>query len=298
MDTPQEGNPVKGITLVILATLAFALSDVVTKQQTMRNPVAVVIAVRYIVNFCVLTLILYPQMGPKLWHVNRKWLVIARGLVLAMASLTMGFALRVMPIGETIAIMFIAPFVVMILSSPILGEKVPLSGWLCAAAGFCGVLLIMRPGGNLPPVGVALALTNMCFAAAYTILTRLLSRTESTVSLMWYSGTIGMVFFSIGAVGSLGDLSVTTPDLGMMLLLGILATGGHFLFTSAFREAPAATLAPINYVHLVWAGILGFVFFDHAPDHIAIVGMALVFGSGVVSALIVRHRRRNQLRHG
>ena len=71
----------------------------------------------------------------------------------------------------------------------------------------------------------------------------------------------------------------------MMLLLGALATLGHFLFTAAYREAPASLLAPVGYLHLVWAGGLGLLIFGHVPDGWGLAGMALVCASGVAVAL-------------
>ena len=76
-------------------------------------------------------------------------LVFLRGLCLALASLTMGLALRLMPVGETVAIVYLSPFAVMLLAIPLLGERVGPLGWTCAAVGFLGVLLIVRPGGGL-----------------------------------------------------------------------------------------------------------------------------------------------------
>jgi drug/metabolite transporter (DMT)-like permease len=70
-----------------------------------------------------------------------------------------------------------------------------------------------------------------------------------------------------------------------MGLLGALATVGHFLFTAAYREADASLLAPVNYLHLVWAALLGAVVFGHVPDLITMGGMAMVAGAGVAVAL-------------
>jgi drug/metabolite transporter (DMT)-like permease len=286
---PAQAHVLKGIVLVVLATLAFALSDVVTKQQAMRHPIAIVVAVRYIVNLLVVTALLYPRMGAELWRMNRGGLVFLRGLCLAFASLTMGIALRLMPVGETVAIIYLAPFVVMLLAVPILGEKVRLSGWFGAIAGFTGVLLIMRPGSGLDPWGVTLALINVGFATAYHLLTRLLAKTEGTVPLLWHTALVGSVFFGIGALGSASQIAaIGAVDLGMMVLLGALATIGHFLFTAAYREAPASLLAPVNYLHLFWAGGLGWLAFGHVPDRLAAIGMFLVFLSGVWVALTAR----------
>lgn len=278
-------RPLRGIGLVALATLAFALSDVLTKDLAMRHPVALVVAVRYAVNLGLVTLLLGPRMGAGLWRVRRGWLVTLRSLCLAGASLTMGLALRVMPVGETVAIVYLAPLVVLLLSAPVLGERVALSAWIGAAMGFAGVVLIMRPGSGLDTFGVTMALANVGFSTAYHLLTRLLARTETTVAMLWHTALVGTLCFGIGAAAGPAGPAVTAGDLGLMAALGGLATLGHFLFTSAYREASAALLAPVNYLHLVWAGLLGLAVFAHVPDAFALAGMALVACAGVWAAL-------------
>lgn len=278
-------RPLRGIALVALATLAFAVSDVMTKDLAARHPVVLVVAVRYALNLGLVTALVGPRVGAGLWRVRRGWLVTLRGLCLAGASLTMGLALRVMPVGETVAIVYLAPLVVLVLSAPVLGERVALSAWLGAGAGFAGVMLILRPGSGLDGFGVAMALVNVGFSTAYHLLTRLLARTESTVAMLWHTALVGALGFGLGALLAPPDLPVTPADLGLMAGLGVLATLGHFLFTAAYREAPAALLAPVNYLHLVWAGALGWLAFAHVPDAPALAGMALVAGAGVWAAL-------------
>jgi drug/metabolite transporter (DMT)-like permease len=278
-------RPLKGILLIILATLAFACADVLTKQLTTHHPVTVVVAVRYLVNLAVLAVVLYPRMGAGLWRVKRRGLVFVRGLCLALASLAMGLALRLMPVGETVAIVYLSPFAVMLLSGPVLGERVRGISWLWAALGFAGVLLILRPGAGLDPLGVVFALTNAGLATCYHLLTRKLAGSESTVAILFQTALVGSVFFCIGAVGSLDQLSMTATDFSGMVVLGVLATLGHYLFTSAYREAPASLLAPVNYLHLVWAAALGWLIFGHLPDRISLGGMVLVCASGVAIAV-------------
>ncbi len=285
MSTPR---PLKGILLVVLATLTFASADVLTKQLTQNHPIPVVVAVRYLVNLGLLALFLYPRIGPRLWQVQNPKLVFLRGLCLALASLTMGLALRLMPVGETVAIVYLSPFAVMLLAIPLLGEKVSPMGWLWAAMGFAGVLLILRPGGGLDPWGVAFALMNAGLATGYHLLTRKLAGAESTIALLFHTALVGTVFFCLGSLGSLSDLHFSAADLAWMAALGVLATLGHYLFTAAYREAPASLLAPVNYLHLVWAAGLGVVIFGHIPDAISLSGMALVCASGVANAIRAR----------
>ena len=281
-------RPVKGVFLVVLATLAFATADAVTKQLTAHHPVSVVMAIRYLINLGLLTLLLGPSLGPRLWRINRKGLVFLRGLALVSASLTIGLALRVMPIGETVAIVYLAPIAVMLLAMPLLGERVSPAGWIGAAIGFLGVLLIVRPGGGLDPVGVAFAIINAGSSTAYHLLTRYLTRSENTIALLYQSALVGTVCFSLAALGSLGGLALGAADVGMMALLGVLATAGHFAFTAAYREAPASLLAPVTYMHLFWAGGLGWLVFDHMPDGWSLLGMVLVCASGTIVALWAR----------
>lgn len=284
------GNPVKGIALVVLATLCFAASDVVTKHLAQTYPVPWIMAVRYVLNAVVLAVLLAPREGAGLWRTQRTGLVVMRALSLALGSLTAGLALKLMPVGETIAIMYLAPLVVLLLAGPLLGERVPGWTWALSALGFLGMLLIARPGSGLNPLGVALALTNVVFGATYHLMTRTLTRTETTTAMLFHTAIWGSLVF-VALTLALGDAEL--PDLaGLvgMLAMGSLATMGHFLFTAAYREAPAPVLAPVNYIHLVWAGGLGFLVFGHLPDLLSILGMALVAGAGVTVAILARRR--------
>jgi len=278
-------RPLKGICFVVFATLAFAIADTITKQQTTRHPVAVVLAMRYLVNVFLLTLFLGPRLGSGLWRVQRRWLVLLRGLCLALGALTAALALRVMPVGETVAIIYLSPIMVMLLAMPLLGERPGLAGWIGASFGFAGVLLIVRPGAGLDPIGVVLALANACLGTGYHLLTRFLAFTETTVALLYQTALVGAVIFCVMALGSLDGFAVSGLDFAMMLLLGTFMTIGHFMFTAAYREAPASLLAPINYLHVFWAGGLGLLIFGHLPDAWSLLGMGLVCASGAVVAI-------------
>ena len=267
------------------------MSDVLTKHLAERHPVPVVMALRYGVSLILLAAILVPRMGAALWRVRRTGLVVLRGLALALASLTMGHALRLMPVGETVAIIYLAPFLVLILSAPVLGERVGRADWLGAAVGFAGVLVILRPGGGLDPLGVVFALVNAGCATAYALMTRVLSRTETTLALLFHVTLTGTVVFAAMALPLVPGLALGWRDLVPMVGLGIAATLGHFLFTAAYREAPPSLLGPVTYLHLVWAAGLGWLVFAHVPDAATLAGMALVVAAGAATAWRVRRAR-------
>jgi drug/metabolite transporter (DMT)-like permease len=197
-------------------------------------------------------------------------------------------AMRVMPVAETVAIIYITPVLVMLASGPLLGERVSAWGWIGAALGFAGVLLIARPGSGLDPLGVTLALMNAVLATAYHLLTRVLLRTETTMALVFHTALAGAGVFLVLAVG-LGALRGLGPvpgaqDIGLMVALGALATVGHLMFTSAYREAPPATLAPVNYLHIAFATVLGWLVFAQIPDALGFAGMGAIAVAGLLAA--------------
>jgi drug/metabolite transporter (DMT)-like permease len=285
---PRPERALVGVVLVVAATFLFGLADTVGKYLAMLYAVPLVLAVRYVVNLALLMAVMGPRHGAALWRSERLGLMVLRGLCLAAASLSMVFALRLMPVGETVAIIYIAPFLVMLAAGRILGEEVPLIGWIAAGVSFVGVLMIVRPGSGLDPVGVVLCLFNAVCATAYHLLTRVLTRTETTMAMLFHTALVGAVAFVALLPWSLGGAMPGVWDAGLMLALGVLATLAHLMFTAAYRHAPASLLAPVNYLHIVFAAILGAVVFAHVPDAVALAGMALIVMSGMAVALKAR----------
>lgn len=273
-------RPLLGAAFVTLTVLLFAVSDVLTKILTENNPVPVIAAIRYLTGLAILLAILGPRMGARLWQAERRGLVVLRALSMTAASLFIGLAFSLLPVGETVAIMYLAPFVVLALAIPIFGEKVTPMGWFLAVLGFSGVLMILRPGGGLNPAGVAFALINAGCQASFHLLTRALARRESNLSMLFHLMLVGSVVFSAMALPSLVRTLPTRADFALMVLLGLVLTVAHFLFAAAYREAPAALVAPLNYLHLVWSALLGWLVFAYLPDGFTLLGMGLIIAAG------------------
>jgi drug/metabolite transporter (DMT)-like permease len=279
-----EGRPLRGVALVVAATFLFAVADTLGKHLAMLYAVTMVLAARYTVNLALVALVMWPRHRATLWRTHRTGLVILRGACLALASISMMLALRLMPVAETVAIIYIAPVMVMLAAGTVLKEQVGFLGWIGAALGFAGVLLIARPGSGLDPWGVALCLTNACLATGYHLLTRILARTETTMALMFHTALVGVVIFVALTVALGSETLPSVLDAGLMLALGALATAAHLLFTSAYREAPASTLAPVNYMHIAFATLLGWLVFQQLPDALGFTGMALIAAAGLLAA--------------
>lgn len=218
-----------------------------------------------------------------------------RGALIALATLLFFSALKYLPLADAISIFFVEPLLLTLLSALFLGETVGWRRLVAVAVGFAGALIIIRPSfatlGSpaLLPLGTALSF------AVYLILTRKLAQHEYPERMQFYAGVFGALVMTLAlAFGSAGDiavLSVIWPDPWQWLLLaglGVIATTGHLLVVHAFRRAPAALLAPFQYVEIVGATILGVIFFDDFPDAMTWVGVAIIVASG----MYVFHRER------
>jgi drug/metabolite transporter (DMT)-like permease len=279
-----RSQPTRGAVLMALAVLMFASMDVLTKHMTLIYAVPLVVFMRYAGNLVALVAVFGPVHGRNLIRVQRPWLVVLRGMCLATSSLCAALAFHLMPMAEAIAILFLAPFGVMLLAGPILGEKIGPAHWMAAFAGLAGVLLVVRPGSGLDPVGVTFALTGAGCGIVYNMLSRSLARSETTHAMLFWTALIGTVVFGAALPWTWPSVTPSLTDFALFATIGVLATLGHFLFTQAFRVAPASVIAPVNYLQLVWEGLLGWLVFGNVPDAIGLGGMALIAVGGISAA--------------
>jgi drug/metabolite transporter (DMT)-like permease len=263
----------------------FACMDAIIKYLTAHYEPPLVVAVRYIVHCLLMVLVLAPSQGRKLVQTQRTGMVLVRAACLAAGSLFFALALQRMPVAEASAILFLAPMLVAVIAGPLLHEHVGGLGWAAVVVGFSGVLLIARPGGGLDVTGVVLALGAAATTATYQLLSRLLVSTESTLAMLFHTALVGAVAFGLAAPWFWGGERPTPLLLVLFLSVGVLGGVGHFLFTTAHRHAPASTLAPLQYLQLLFAGLLGWLVFEHVPDGLSILGMGIVAMAGALIAL-------------
>lgn len=282
-------NPLRGVAFFTLGVLLFACMDTSAKYLVSRYDVPVVVAARYIGNLLLMSALLAPRYGKEMVQTQRTGLVVIRALCLAASSLLVGLALQRMPVAETTAISFLAPMLVVLVSGPLLGERAGLVGWTAALAGFAGVLLIARPGSGLDPWGIGFALLGVSVNAGYQLLSRVLVASERTMALLFYTALVGSIIFGLAAPWFLDGRVPTAFEALLFCSLGAYGGLGHFLITAAYRDAPASLLAPVNYLQLLWAGLLGWIVFRHVPDALSLLGMAIIAASGIAVAI---HSRR------
>ncbi len=227
---------------------------------------------------------------------RRFGLVALRGALFAFAAVAFFTALRYLGLAEAIAIFFVEPLILTVLSALFLGERI---GWRRVAAisvGLVGAALIIQP--NFVEVGWAALLpllAALCFAV-YLILTRMLARDQSTVALQLWTGLVGFAVASAimgaGAVAEtawLAPIAIDARHWLVFLGMGVIGATSHVVIAAAFRYVEASVLAPLQYFEIFGAALLGWLVFDETLDQATLIGLGLIVGSGV---FVLRRERR------
>ena len=221
--------------------------------------------------------------GRRVLRTTHPGLHLTRGAINVVSACCFYLGLQALPLAEATAIAFAAPLFVTALSVLILKERVDGKRWLAVLAGFAGVLIVVRPGTQAFQAATLLPLTTALLYAVMMITARGINRAEGMLTTTFYIVLGQLVCSAIGLpwvwrVPAMEDL----PYFGGVALFSTL---GLALITQGFRIGPASVVAPFDYTGLVWATILGWIFWREAPDAYAYLGAVFIAGSGVYIAV-------------
>ena len=269
-----------GIALMCCAVATFSCLDAIGKYLNHHMDTMQVVWARYFFAFVLSFVFSNPLMTPGLTSTKRPIMQIGRSALLLFSTIINLFALRWLQLDEALSILFSTPFMVAALCVPLLGEHVGWRRWAAIIVGFFGVLVVARPGlGGLHPAAILSFGSAVCYAF-YVISTRLLSRSDSNDTTQFYTSLVGAVAMTVVL-----PFVWSSPEnwfiSALMVLIGALGGGGHYLLILAHRLAPASTLAPFIYTQMVWTTALGYLVFGDLPHRWTIVGGGIVIGSGL-----------------
>jgi drug/metabolite transporter (DMT)-like permease len=283
----KRAHRLTGIALMCGAIACFALLDATAKFLNLHMSTLEVAWARYTGAFLFPFMLSNPWTRPGLTVTPRPGLQIGRSVLLLASTLCNFAALRYLQLDEAQALTFSTPFFIAALSGPILGEWVRWRRWTAIAVGFVGVLVVTRPGASSFHPAALLSIMAAMFYALYAITTRMLARTDSNETTLFYSNIVGAVVL----LPVLPFVWTTPTDplvIALMVGAGAIGSFGHYLLIAAHRLAPAAVLAPFIYTGIVSAIALGFLVFGNLPNRWTLAGAAIVIGSG----LYILHRER------
>jgi drug/metabolite transporter (DMT)-like permease len=199
------------------------------------------------------------------------------------------FAVRMMPLAEATSINFTAPLFAVIGGALVLREEVSRHRWLCTALGFCGALIILRPGFVPMSLGAMVALASAVLGAMATLSAKTLARSEPTTTVVFYFTVLVTplsfaMALPVWTMPALADL----PWLG---LVAVVASASQILLTQALREGDASFVLPFDYSQLVFSALLGVLIYAEIPAVHTAIGSAVIAGAAILSMMEGRRAR-------
>ena len=281
-------RPVLGILLMLGFCIIAPLSDALAKLLGATIPLGQLVFIRFAVQAALLVPVIIVlrmewRLAPHLWR-----LAIWRTVLHILGIGLMFTALQYLPLADAVAIAFVMPFIMLLLGRFVLGEEVGPHRMAACVVGFIGTLMVIQPNFlavgwvALLPLGVAVIF------ALFMLSTRQIAKHVDAITLQAVSGVIAMILmaplFVAGMALDFTPLSIITPqgnEWPMLLAIGGLGTLAHLLMTWSLRFAPSATVAPMQYLEIPVATLIGFWIFSELPDTLAAFGIALTIAAGV-----------------
>ena len=280
-------RPVLGILLMLGFCVLAPLGDGLAKYIGTAVPLAILLLVRFGAQVILLAPVV-AVWGLRWQYSGRVLRLVVYRTLLHIAGIGMMFlSLRFLPLAEAIAIAFVMPFIMLLLGKYVLGEEVGHRRLIACVVGFIGTLMVVQP--SFAEVGLP-ALLPMAVAvvfALFMLVTRQIARQVDPIVLQAVSGAIasGILLLVMLLVGAdTGDMALVAPPVDLwplLLVIGIVGTMAHLLMTWALKFAPSATLAPMQYLEIPFATIIGWLFFRDFPNGLAALGIAVTIATGL-----------------
>jgi len=282
MESVAPNSPARamqGITLMTGAMLTIPLVDGLAKHLSVGYSPLFLSWARYAIACLIVLPVAAAVHGTRLLPAERRVSHSLRTVFLVTAMTLYFLAIARIPLATAVSAYFVGPIVAVMLSVIVLNEQMTFRKGLSLVLGFAGSIVILQPGASTDP-GILLALGAGVFFSFYLIATRRAAQDSDPLKTLAVQCAAGMVFLTPQAV-----LTWSVPawnDLLFFAGLGLFSVVSHILSIAAFRRAEASTLAPLVYVELIGAALIGYVAFDEIPGVPTLVGAILIVAAGLI----------------
>lgn len=278
----------KGVLAMFIAVATFSFMDALLKLFSAHYPPMQVIFLRAMASLPFLLLPLWWRGGLAELRPTRPWLHLARALLGVAMLGTFILALRDAPLASVYSVYMFAPLLIAALAAWFLRERVDAGCWVAIVIGFVGVLVILqpRPDGLPAAAGLAALVSALCYAVA-VLIARVLTYTEHTAAVVF--SFLALMALISGVFAVPGWVAVDPSHWVLVAAAGAFGAAGQHYITVAFKHAPAAVVAPVEYSALLWGLGIDWVFWSVAPNATVLAGAALVIVAGVYVAWRERH---------
>lgn len=276
---PSPDNPnivIKGALIAVVAMVLFALVHSSVRALTDTMSAFQIVFLRMAVSVA-LMMPYYAWKGFYHLKTRRTGMHVQRALVNFTGMILWFHALGIVPLAKAVAIHFTLPLFVLVLAALTLGERVGVRRVAATVVGFCGVLVILRPGTASVGLPEAMILGSAALYGATVILLKKMLDTETPLALTFYTNLYICVLSIPPALWYWVPPAV--DDILPILFIGALGTLAPFLFTTALRTADASVIAPIDFLRLPFTAAIAFALFGEVPEIWVWVGGAIIFFS-------------------
>lgn len=287
----QVKRPIIGVALMLGAMAVLPGIDVIAKILGQQGlPILQVVWARLALG-AVLTLPFALKIaGPRRLWPARPWYHFLRAAFLVAATFCFFLSLKWLPIADALAIFFVQPLIVTILSALILREAVGPRRWIAVAVGFIGTLIIIRPGFAEVNPGSWLAFAAGANLACYFVMTRAISGQAHAMVTTFQTSLLGGLILS-AVIWSVW-VWPTSAQWGLFVVLAFIATFGHLMIVRAYDHAEASLLAPLAYTEIITSVALGWWFFGDFPDGYTFLGVAILIACAIYISMRERAKGR------
>lgn len=297
----RADRPLPGIALMLLFCLLAPLADSTAKLIGAQVALLSVVTLRFAAQVAILLPIVWGT-GRSLRLPARAWrLSLMRTLLHIVGIALMFLALRHLPLAEAIAIAYVMPFILLLLGWRFLGEEVGIRRLAACVVGFTGTLMVVQPSFADVGAPALLPLAVAVVFALFVLVTRQVAQLADPIELQALNGLIALaLLLPAVALGAVFDGAPALPPLSRGDLWGLMAAGGalgtlaHLVMTWALRFAPSATLAPVQYLEIPVATLIGLAIFGDFPNGLALAGIAVTMTAGLY--IVFRERALSRAR--
>ncbi len=268
-----------GIIFAILAYFSFSLLDTLQKTIVIYHSIFQILFLKYFFTLFLSVIESYRKKNINFFKTKKPTLQITRSILSIIESGCFVLSFRYLSLADAHSIASLTPVIVVALSALILREKVNLKTWIAIFIGFVGVLIIMRPGLSIFDPMSLIPLTAAFFLSLYQIVTRKVSEYDSSETSLFYTSVVGIILMSF--IIPFFWQPMQSFSYLLFLGVGIFFSVGIYFQIIALSFTKASIVQPFHYTLILWAIILGYIFYDDLPDLPTITGAIVITLSGI-----------------
>jgi drug/metabolite transporter (DMT)-like permease len=286
-DAPLLSRQSIGAVSVFGGTVSYCVMDAFVKLVSSSFPVFEVTFFRMAFSLLPLAALSFAS-GIPLFKTSRPFSHLIRCLFGTAGMVLIFRSLAYMPLLDVTVLISTCPIFMVVLSVPLLREKVTLASWVTVLFGFACVVFVLQPTASTFSISSLLPLVGSFCIAIYIVSARMLASTESAIALAAYMAVVGSVV--TGVALPFEWITPGATELGILMAIGMIGGMGLLLRTSGYRLVAPAVVAPIEYSSILWSGLIGYFAFSESPKLSTVVAGILIVCSNLTLLYIERRR--------